>query len=135
MQELVDLVFALVLGGGIEVAKELEDFVGFKMDALDGVVVAAAFDGGPFDNAGGSGALRVAQVGLLVDFFRTGAGTAVINEVGGGDLGILGAVDHIEQAEFDGVGHGDPEIEVPRRYWMLGAGRWILDTRYWMLHI
>jgi hypothetical protein len=37
----------------------------------------------------------------------------------GGEAGAFDAVDDVEQAELDGVGHGDTEIQIPGR----GAGR------------
>ena len=77
------------------------------MDAFDLVIGAAAFDGGPLDDVVGGGAERVAHVGLLEDFFGAGAGAAIGEELVGGEVGAVGAVDDVEEAEFDGVGHGD----------------------------
>src|SRR5204862_6143793 len=67
-KEMFDSVFAGVDAAGIEFAELLADVIGFEMDALVLVVVAAAFDGGPFDDAGSGGAEGVAHVGLLKGF-------------------------------------------------------------------
>ena len=83
------------------------------MDAFDGVIGAAAFDSGPLDDGSGRGAQRVAHVGLLEDFLGTGPGAAISEELFSGEMGALGAVDDIEETEFDGVGHGDAVVEVP----------------------
>ena len=111
--ELTDLALAGRFGGGIELAEELEDLAGFEVNALDLVVIAAAFDGGPLDDRGGGGAERVAHVRLLVNFFGAGTGLAIGDELFRGEARAFGAVDDIEEAEFDGVGHGDLEIEIP----------------------
>ena len=96
-------------------AELLGDLGGFEMDALDWVIVSATFDGGPVDDIGRGSALRVAHVGLLIDFFRTGAGLAVGDKLLGCELGAFGAVNDVEEAEFDGVGQGDLEIQIPGR--------------------
>jgi len=98
------------LGIGVELAEEAEDLIGFEMDALDLVILTATFDGGPFDDAGGSGTERVAQVGLLVNFVGTGAGLAIGDELIGSEVRAFGAVDDVEEAQFDGIGHGDAEV-------------------------
>ena len=72
---------AIGLVVGIELAEEAKDLIGFEVNAFDSVIVAAALDGGPFDNAGGGGAERVAHVGLLEDFVRAGASAAVGDEL------------------------------------------------------
>jgi len=108
-----DFVFAGVFGGGAEIAEELADLVGFEVDALDWVIAAAALDGAPFDDVVGGGAERVAHVGLLEDFFVAGAGAAIGQELTGRDLGSTGAVDRIDEAEPDGVGQRDAEVNVP----------------------
>ena len=38
---------------------------------------------------------------------------AIDDELFGGE--VLGTVDDVEEAEFDGVGHRDAEVEIPRR--------------------
>ena len=82
------------------------------MHTFDLVVGAATFDGGPFDN-GSTAGKRVAHVGLLEDLFETGACAAVGEELSGGEVGVAGAVDDVEETEFDGIGDGDAEVEVP----------------------
>ena len=96
-------------------AKLLGDLGPFEMDALDLVIVATTFDGGPIDDIGRGSALRVAQVGLLIDFFRTGAGLAVGDKLLGCELGAFGTVNDVEEAQFDRVGHRDLEKQIPRR--------------------
>ena len=112
------------MGGGIEFTKAAKDVVGFEVQALDGVVGAATFDGGPFDDVGGGGAERVAHVGLLEDFFGAGTGAGAIEEFIGGEAGALDAVDDVEEAEFEGVGEGDAEIQIP---WIGGLMDWWID--------
>ncbi len=97
----------------MEDAELLLDVVGFEVDAVDVVVGAAAFDGGPFDDVAGGGAERVAEIGLLEDFFGTGASAAIGDELVSGEARVLGVVDDVEEAEFNGIGHGDAEVEVP----------------------
>ena len=48
---------------------------------------------------------------------------AIGNELFGGEVRIFGAVDDVEEAEFDGVGHGDAEVQIPGRMenWSGGA--------------
>ena len=116
--ELFDFVLAVVLPVGAEGAELLEDLVLFEMEADNFVIVPALFDGGIFDDAVGSGAHGIAEVGLFIDFLGAGAGFAVGEEFLGREAGVLGAVDDIEEAEFDGVGHGDAVVQIPR-----GAGR------------
>ena len=52
---------------------------------------------------------------MLIDFFGTGTRLAIGDELFGGEVRIFGAIDDIEEAEFDGVGHCDAEIQIPRR--------------------
>jgi len=110
--------FDFGLAGGLEVwsevAEEFYNVGGFEVEAFDLVVGAAAFDGGPVDDGSATGD-GVAQVGLLEDLFEAGAGAAVGEELVGCEVGVAGAVDDVEEAEFDGVGDGDLEIQVPRR--------------------
>ena len=101
----------VVRGGGAELGL---DFVVGEVEALDLVVVPAAFDDGPVHDAGGRGD-GVAQIGLFVDFGEAGAGAAVGKELDRFEFGAASFVDVVEEAEFDGVGHGDAEVEVPRR--------------------
>ena len=109
---------------GIELAEELEDLFGFEVDAFDLVIFATTFDGGPFDDAGGRGAAWVAHVTLLINFLRTGSSLAVGNELQGSKGGAFGAVDDGNQTEFDGIGHGNAEVEVPKA---TGKEGWIFD--------
>jgi len=62
----------------------------------------------------GGGAQRVAHVALLIDFFLTSARLAISKELGPAELSAASAVDDIHEAELDGVGHGDAEVNVPR---------------------
>ena len=101
------------LVGGVEFAEFAEDLVVFEVEAFDWVVGAATLDGGPLDDAGGGCAERVAEIGLLIHLFGTRTSLAIGDKLLGGEVGVPGLVDDIEQAEFDGVGHGDPEIQIP----------------------
>ena len=114
-EEVVDFFFAIVLGAWIEFAEELEDLIGFEVDAFEFVIGAAAFDGGPFDDVAGGRAKGIAHIGLLEDFFVAGASTAIGDELFGGDVSTAGTVDGIDEAEVDGVEEGDAEVEVPGR--------------------
>ena len=88
------------------------DLVVVEVEAGYLIVVAAAFDGGPiYDGVGGG--RGVAEVGLFEDFGEAGAGAAVGEELAGLEVGAFGAVDDVEEAEFEGVGHGDAEIQIP----------------------
>ena len=108
---------ALGLGGRVELTEEAENLVGFEVDAFDGVIVTATLDGGPVHDAGGGGAEWVAHVGLLVNFLGTGTRSAIGDELFGSEVRVLSAVDDVEEAEFDGVGHGDAEVQIP---WIIG---------------
>ena len=68
-EEGVDLGLAVGLVTRAELAEEAEDLLGFEMDAFDLVIVTATLDGGPVNDRGRGGAERIAQVGLLIDFF------------------------------------------------------------------
>ena len=104
-----------------ELAEEVEDLIGFEVDAFDLVVVTATLDGGPVHDSGRSSAERIAHVGLLIDFLGTGTGLAIGDELFGGEVRVFGAVDDVEEAEFDGVGHGDAEVEIPGGGGSVGA--------------
>ena len=114
-EEGVDLGLAVGLVTRAELAEEAEDLVGFEVHAFDLVIVTATLDGGPVNDRGRGSAERIAQVGLLIDFFGTGTRLAIGNELFGGEVRVFGAVDDVEEAEFDGVGHGDAEVQIPRR--------------------
>jgi hypothetical protein len=64
---------------------------------------------------------------LLEDLFEAGAGAAIGDELIGGQGGIAGAVDDVEEAELDGVGDGDAEVEVPRTAGMEGWRSGVMD--------
>src|SRR6266853_2723288 len=124
-EELFDLGFASVLLVGAEFAEVSANLIGFEMDALDLVVEAAALDCGPFNDGGTGRAKRIAHVGLLKDFFGAGPGAAVGEELFRGKVFVQGPVNHVEEAEFDGVGEGDAEVQIPRGAWSVGAWeRW-----------
>ena len=114
------------MGGGVELTELAENLIGFEVDAFDRVIVTATLDGGPAHDAGGGGAEWVAHVGLLVNFLGTGTRAAVGDEFFGSEIRVFGAVDDVEEAEFDGVGHGDAEEQVPRRVgpWSDGVMEW-----------
>ena len=99
------MVFAVGLGTGSGQAEALKDVGSFEVDPLDGVIGAATFDGRPVHDGGGGGATRVAEIGLLVGFVGAGAGPAVGQELSGGKPGALGAINNVNETEFDGVGH------------------------------
>jgi len=119
-EEIVDLGLAGGLGGRIELAEEAEEVVRFEVETLEGIIGAAAFDGGPFDNGGGGGAEWVAHVRLLEDFFGTRTCAGGGDELLGFEGGALDAVDEIEEAELDGVGEGDAVVEIPGGEGILG---------------
>src|SRR6267142_5382024 len=102
------------MGRGVEMTKEAKDIVGFEMDAVDGVVVTAALDGGPVGD-GGATRERVAHVGLLEDGFEAGPGLAIGEKFGGLKVGAAGAVNGVEESIFDGVGDSDATIKIPGR--------------------
>jgi hypothetical protein len=79
-KEVVDLALAFGQGFGAKVAEPGQDLAMFEVEAFDGVVGAAEFDGRPIDDTGGARD-GVAQVGLLEDFFGAGAGLAVGEEL------------------------------------------------------
>jgi len=113
LQKGMDFQFAVGLSVRVELTEEAQDLIGLEVDAFDRVILAATFDGRPFDDAGSRRAERVAHVGLLIDFIGTGAGLAVGDKLLGCEVAAFGAVDDVEEAQFDGVGHGDAEIQIP----------------------
>src|SRR5258708_3293671 len=86
----------------------------FEVDPGDFVVVTTAFDGGPVHDVIGGSAEGIAHIALLIDFFLTSARLAISEELGAGKLSAASAVDHVHEAELDGIGHGDFVIDVPR---------------------
>jgi hypothetical protein len=79
-EEFVDLALAGFFGFGAEMSEAGEELVVLEVETFDGVVGAAEFDGGPVNDAGGARE-RVAEIGLLKDFFGAGAGLAVGEEL------------------------------------------------------
>ena len=137
VEEVLDFVFTRAVAGGAEIIEQIDDFVLLEVDAGDFVLDSTFLNDGPFDD-GGAGWERVAEVGLFVDFLKAGAGAAVGEEFVFGKGGGAGAVDEIEQAEIEGVGHGHSEIQIPRRGlrmeergWIHVGGCWMVDARYW----
>ncbi len=114
VDEVGDFVFSAVFTARIEGAEEVDNLGVFKMEADDAVVVAAAFDGGPVNDVIGGSAQRVAHIALLIDFFLTRPGTAASEKFFGFELSAARAVNDIEEPEFDGVGHGDAIVQIPR---------------------
>jgi hypothetical protein len=49
----------------------------------------------------------------LEDFIGAGTAAAIGDELIGFEIGVLGAIDDVEEAEFDGVGNRYPVIQVP----------------------
>ena len=47
---------------------------------------------------------------MFVDFGQASAAAAIGEELVGFEIGAAGLVDDVEEAEFDGVGHGDAEV-------------------------
>ena len=84
------------MGVGVELTEEAGDVGGFEVDAFDLVVGATAFNRGPVDDGCASGH-RVAHVRLLEDLFEAGAGTAVSEELIGGEICVAGVIDDVEQ--------------------------------------
>ena len=109
----MDLALAGFLGVGVELAEALEDLAGFEVYAFDLIIGTAAFNGGPADDSGGIGTEGIAHIGLFEDFVGAGACAAVGEELLRGEMGAMGAVDSVDEAELDGVGHGDAVVEVP----------------------
>ena len=70
-----DEIALLAVGKGLGgwVAEEFGDLMGLQVQALKGVVEAAALDGAPVHDGGGGGAHGAAHVGLLIDFVGAGA--------------------------------------------------------------
>ena len=110
----MNFALAIFFGSRIELAEALEDVGGLEVEPFDLVIVTAALDGGPFDDAGGGSAEGVAHVRLLINFIGTGAGLAISEELFTVKLGVFGAIDNVNDAEFDGVRHRDAEVEIPR---------------------
>jgi hypothetical protein len=96
-----------------ELAELLEDLLVFEMETGDFVIATAALDDGPIHNVIGGITSGVAHVGLLEYFGQTGARAAIGEELDGSEFSALNAVDDIEQAEFDRVGHGDAVVQIP----------------------
>lgn len=106
----MDFEVAGFLAGRFEVAEEIGDVGGFKMDANDFVIVAATVDGRPFDDVIGRRAHGIAHVSLLIDFLLARAGAAIRDKLLAREVFGLSAIDDVEEAEVDGVGEGDAEV-------------------------
>ena len=109
----MDLGFAGGLGAGTGLAELLDELGGFEVEAFDGVIGAATFDGRPIDDGGGGVATGIAEIRLLVDFIRTGTSLTISQELGRSEPCALDAIDDVDEAKFDGIGHGDAVVEVP----------------------
>ena len=120
-EELFDFGFASLGPVWAEFAELLADLIRFEVDALDFVIEAAALDGGPFHNGGGGSTEGITHVGLLKDFFGASATAALGDEFFGLERSVLGAVDDIDEAVFDGVGKRDAEVQIPGGGWSVGV--------------
>ena len=123
--EFGDFVFTGGLVEGVEFAELGLDLFVLEVEAFDLIIEAAAFDGAPINNADAAGR-GIAEVGLLVDFFEAGAGAAIGEELIGTEIEAANAIDDVEEAEFEGVGHGDAVVEVPG-----GGGRGRVERGSW----
>src|SRR5439155_14696762 len=121
VNEISDFLFAIALAGRTELTELFDDLTVLEVDTDECVIVATAFDDGPVHDVVGGGAERVAHVALLVDFFLTSARLAISEELGAAKLSAASAVDDVHEAELNGVGHGDAEVNVPRRI----ESRWL----------
>ena len=63
----------------------------------------------------GGGAQRVAHIRLFEDFLLAGPGAAISEKMFGVEVGTPGAVNDVHEAEVDGIGHGDAEVQIPWR--------------------
>ena len=104
-----------MLGAGSEVTELFQNLIGFEVDAFDRVIETTAFDRGPVHDGGRGCAERIAQVGLLKDFFLPSACAAVGEELVWSQVKAPSAVNDVHETELDGVGHGDAKIEIPGR--------------------
>lgn len=82
------------------------------MEAFDLVVGTAAFDGGPVHDGSAAGD-GVAHVGLLEDLFEAGASAAVSEELIGGEVGVSGAVDDVEETQLHCIYDCHFEVQIP----------------------
>src|SRR5438874_3645618 len=103
--EIGDVVVPVGFITDAELAELLDDLTVLEVNTNDLVIVAAAFDGGPFDDRIGGGAEGIAHVGLLVNFLGTGTGLAIDDEFLAGKITALSTIDNVEETEFDGIGH------------------------------
>src|SRR5882672_275322 len=133
-EETPDLILAAGGVGGGELAELFDNLGMFEMDPFDGAVKAATLDDGPVHDVVGGSAEGIAHIALLVDFFLASPGLAVREEFLGSEIGALSAVNDAHEPEFDGVGHGDFEIDVPRAIRSLNYGFWLLDFRAGGVH-
>src|SRR5205085_711632 len=69
----------------------------------------------PFNDARCAGD-RIAEVTLLENFIRSGAGATVGNKLAGGEAGAAHAVNDVQQAHLHGMRHGDAVVKVPSAF-------------------
>jgi len=115
VDEIGDLVTTVDLIVRAESAELLYDLAVLEMDANDFVIQTAVIEGTPLDDVIGGCTERIAHVRLLKDFLGAGAGRATGNKFFRIEGGIAGAIDDLDETEFDGIGKGDAVVEVPRR--------------------
>jgi hypothetical protein len=128
VDEFSDFILAVGFAVGRESAEPLDDLGVFEMDTNDVIIAPAVFDRGPFDDVIGGFTCGSAEVRLLENLFIASAGAAVLEELFAGKLGTGGVVDALDQAHFDGIGHTDTEIQIPRAGGILDFGFLIF---YW----
>src|SRR6266850_6975459 len=116
-----DIPFAAAGPGRAEFAELLDNLALLEMNADYLVVVTAVLYCAPLDDVIGGGPLRIAQIGLLISFLVASPGLAVEEELIGSELCFLNAIDDFEQAEFDGIRHGDAIVQIPGGAWSVGA--------------
>src|SRR3954468_14810491 len=107
--ETFDLAFATELVLGTIFAEDFQDFAFFKIEPLDLVFVAAAFDGRPIDYAFGA-AHGIAHVFLFENFRNTGSVFAVLKELGSRDPAAADLINFFEQAGVDGADQIDAVV-------------------------
>src|SRR5437762_7258477 len=83
-----------------ELAELLDDLTVAEVNAHDLVIVAATFDGGPFDNVIGGGTQRVAHVRLFEHFLEARARLATSEKFRAGDARVVNAIDDFDKTEL-----------------------------------
>src|SRR3954471_12579839 len=107
--ETFNLALATELVLGTIFPEDFKDFAFFKVEPLDLVFVAAAFDSGPIDYALGA-AHGIAHVFLFENFRNTGSVFAVLKELGSRDPGAADLINFFDQAGVDGVDQIDAVV-------------------------